>query len=219
MKEAVKEAVKESGKSIDPQLLTPVDRYRLLINSIVPRPIAWITTMDAAGVVNLAPFSFFNGVTANPPVLQVCIAHRQPEKDTLDNLRANGEAVVHLVGGDQLDAMHASSAEYPSGVSEADALHLSYRPAERIRGRVLVQAQVAFECRLLQAIPVGDPPTHLCLLEMVMAHIAPEIALPDGIPDPARLRAVARLGGSSYLDPEFWHVVERERVRRPPVVS
>lgn len=209
----------DGWSDLDPLTMTPVDRYRLLINSIVPRPIAWITTMDAAGVVNLAPFSFFNGVTANPPVLQVCIAHRQPEKDTLANLRANGEAVVHLVGGDQLDAMHASSAEYPSGISEADALKVSYRAAVRIRGRVLEHAQVAFECRLLQAIPVGDPPTHLCLLEVVMAHVAAEIALPDGIPDPERLRAVARLGGSWYLDPGSWHLAERERVRRPPVIT
>jgi len=208
--------VSEGKLSIDPQKLTPVDRYRLLINSIVPRPIAWITTMDAVGVVNLAPFSFFNGVTANPPVLQVCIAHRQPEKDTLANLRASGEAVVHLVRADQLDSMHASSAEYPSDISEADALRLTYRPAARIRGQVLENADVAFECRLLQAIPVGDPPTQLCLLEVVLVHVASEIALPDGIPDPVRMRAIARLGGSSYLDADCWHLTERDRVRRPP---
>ncbi len=202
--------------SLDPLSLTPLERYRLLINGIVPRPIAWITTMNAAGVLNLAPFSFFNGVTANPPVVQVCIAHRQPEKDTLVNLRASGEAVVHLVHGDCLDAMHASGAEYPADISEAEVLEVPHRPAERVRGRVLLQAEVAFECRLLQLIPVGDPPTHLCLLEVVLAHVSAAVAMSDGLPDPQRLRAVARLGGSSYLLPDSWHLTERGRVRRPP---
>jgi flavin reductase (DIM6/NTAB) family NADH-FMN oxidoreductase RutF len=109
---------------IDPAHLTPVDRYRLLINAIVPRPIAWITTMEADGAVNLAPFSFFNGVTANPPVLSVSIAHRSPEKDTLRLLRATGEAVVHLVPGELLQAMHGVSAWHQRGRGAApgDAL-------------------------------------------------------------------------------------------------
>lgn len=201
--------------SLDPATMKPVDRYRLLINGIVPRPIAWITTLDAAGVVNLAPFSFFNGVTASPPVVQVCIAHREPAKDTLANLRATGEAVIHLVRSDRLDQMHASGAEYPTGISEADALGLAYRPAERIRGQVLIDADIAFECRLLQAIPVGEPATHLCLLEVVCAHVAPAVALPDGLPDPHLLHAVARLGGSSYLTADAWQLTDRERVRRP----
>ena len=201
--------------SLDPLTLTPVERYRLLINSIVPRPIAWITSLSAAGVLNLAPFSFFNGVTANPPVVQVCIAHRQPEKDTLANIRATGEAVIHLVRGECLDAMHASSAEYPAEISEAEALNLAHRPAERVRGRVLVQADIAFECRLIQLIPVGEPATHLCLFEVLLAHVASAVALPDGLPDPQRLRAVARLGGNSYLLPDTWHLGERERTRRP----
>jgi flavin reductase (DIM6/NTAB) family NADH-FMN oxidoreductase RutF len=180
--------------AIDPALLSPVDRYRLLINAIVPRPIAWITTMEADGAINLAPFSFFNGVTANPPVLSVSIAHRSPEKDTLRLLRATGEAVVHMVPGAQLQAMHGSGAEYPPGTSEAAALQLETRPAQRIRGAILTVAEVAFECRLLQAIPVGDPATHVCLLEVVQVHVAESVARPDGLPDPQRLRTVARLG-------------------------
>lgn len=201
--------------SIDPAQLSAVDRYRLLINAIVPRPIAWITTQNAEGLVNLAPFSFFNGVTASPPIIQVCIAHREPSKDTLANLRATGEAVVHLVPGTQLTAMHASGAEYPSSMSEADALGLVYRPAERIRGSILVDAEIAFECRLVQAIPVGDPPTHLCLLEIILAHISMSVAQADGLPDPHRLRAVARLGGRSYLTTESWTLADHERIKRP----
>lgn len=201
--------------SLDPAVMRPVDRYRLLIGAVVPRPIAWITTMDAAGVVNAAPFSFFNGVTANPPIVQVCIAHRDPEKDTLRNLRASGEAVVHLVPGASLEAMHGTSAEYPSDVSEADALGLVWRPADKIRGAVLAVAEVAFECRLLQAIPVGDPATHLCLLEVVLAHVADGVARSDGLPDPEKVRNVARLGGDSYLEAGGWRVRDIPRMKRP----
>ena len=200
---------------LDPAAMRPVDRYRLLIGAVVPRPIAWVTTMDAAGVVNAAPFSFFNGVTANPAVVQVCIAHREPEKDTLRNLRASGEAVVHLVPGASLEAMHGTSAEYPHDVSEADALGLAWRPAEKIRGALLADAEVAFECRLLQAIPVGDPPTHLCLLEVVLAHVAEGVARSDGLPDPALMRTVGRLGGDSYLEAGGWRVREIPRMKRP----
>ena len=201
--------------SCDPAQLTPVDRYRLLINAIVPRPIAWITTMEADGAINLAPFSFFNGVTASPPVLSVSIAHRVPEKDTLRLLRATGEAVVHLVPEEQLLAMHASGAEYPPGISEAAALQLGSRPAQRIRGAVLTAAEIAFECRLLQIVPVGEPATQLCWLEVVQVHVADAVARPDGLPDPHRLRAVARLGGESYLSTGGWQVRDVPRVKRP----
>lgn len=201
--------------ALDPAVMRPVDRYRLLIGAVVPRPIAWVTTMDAAGMVNAAPFSFFNGVTANPPIVQVCIAHREPMKDTLRNLRASGEAVVHLVPGASLEAMHGTSADYPSDVSEVDALGLAWRPAEKVRGAILADAEMAFECRLLQAIPVGDPATHLCLLEVVLAHVADGLARTDGLPDPGKVRNVARLGGDSYLEAGGWRVREIPRMKLP----
>jgi flavin reductase (DIM6/NTAB) family NADH-FMN oxidoreductase RutF len=201
--------------TLDPATMRPVDRYRMLINGIVPRPIAWVTTVDAAGIVNLAPFSFFSGVTANPPILQISIAHRAPLKDTLRNLRSTGVAVVHLVPGKLLEAMQASSAEYPPEVSEAAALGLAQHPAERVSGVVLTDAELAFECRMVQEIPVGDPPTSLCLLEVVLAHVAPAVAQPDGLPDLQRMRAVARLGGDAYLLPEAWAIRELARPRLP----
>ena len=205
-------------RTVDPASLRPVDRYRLLINSVVPRPIAWITTRGADGLINLAPFSFFNGVTANPPVLQVCIAHRQPEKDTWRNLREHGEAVVHLVPPGQLQGMHGSGAEYPATVSEAAVLGLATRPAHKINGAVLDVAEVAFECRLMQAIPVGDPPTQLCLLEVLWVHLAEGILNSSGLPDPQRMRTVARLGGESYLSGDGWQVVDLPRIKLPPPI-
>jgi flavin reductase (DIM6/NTAB) family NADH-FMN oxidoreductase RutF len=203
-------------RGIDPATLAPRDRYRLGISAVVPRPIAWITTVDRAGVVNLAPFSYFNGVCAQPLILSVAIAHREPIKDTLANLRATGEAVVHLVPGEQLQAMHASSGEYRHELSEPALLGLELVASERVRPPRLAPAEVAFECRLHREIPVGDHPVALCLLEAVYVHVAESVAGADGIPDPARMRAVARLGGDGYLLPDGWNVVELKRPRVPP---
>ena len=200
---------------IDPAALTALDRYRLLTGTIIPRPVAWITTVSDEGLVNLAPFSFFQGVTATPATVMVCIAHREPEKDTLANLRASGEAVIHLVPPPLLDAMHASSAEYPRTVSEAEALGLGVVPSEKVRPPRLVGAEVAFECRVASITPVGTPPTSLVLLEVLGVHLDPAITAADGQPDPARLRTVARLGGDNYLDPASWGLLHRARQRRP----
>ncbi len=210
--------------SLDPSRLSHKDRYRLLINAIVPRPIAWITTRDAAGVVNLAPFSFFNGVCSQPPIVSVAIMGRTPPKDTLANLNANGEAVVHLVPAGELEHVHASGGEYAHAVSEADLLGLRLLPSSRVAPPRLAVAEVAFECRLHRIVEVGDPVVHLCLLEVVLAHMTETVAAADGIPDPQRMRAIARLGDRSYLAADSWAVrelpatvvPEHLRVKREP---
>lgn len=199
---------------IDPAALAPRDRYRLAIGAVVPRPIAWITTRDAAGTVNLAPFSFFNGVTAAPFIVSVCIAHRDPIKDTLRNLRATGEAVVHLVPAELLAEAHASGGEYAPDVSEAVQLGLELAASERVAPPRLARAEIALECRLHREIPVGSPATALCLLEVVWAHVADPVAT-DGLPDPRKLRAAARLGGDGYLSGEAWTVLEIPRLPPP----
>lgn len=191
---------------------TTADRraaYRWLIGCVVPRPIAWITTLSDSGVVNLAPFSFFNGVTASPMILSVAIAHREPLKDTLRNLRANREAVVHIAAPDHLSAVHQSGGDYASSVSEVSELHLATLPSTVVRPPRLVDAQVAFECRLFREIPVGQPATALCLLEVVHLHAADGIIAADGFPDPHKLAAPARLGNRSYLDGNGWTVVDQ----------
>ncbi len=191
---------------------TTADRraaYRWLIGCVVPRPIAWITTLSDSGVINLAPFSFFNGVTASPMILSVAIAHREPLKDTLRNLRANREAVVHIAPPSLLAQVHQSGGDYASSVSEAGELGLATVPSTVVHPPRLVEAQVAFECRLLQEIPVGTPATTLCLLEVVHVHAADAILAADGFPDPHLLSAPARLGNRSYLDGNGWTVVDQ----------
>lgn len=202
--------------SIDPAALDHLGRYRLLIGGVVPRPIAWITTVDAAGGANLAPFSFFTGVSASPPTLAVSIAHRAPEKDTLANLRATGEAVVHLVPPDLLEACHQSGAGYRHAVSEIAELGLATCASETVRPPRLAAAPVAFECRLAQIVPVGDPATALCLLTILRAHVDPAVAGADGLPDPHRLVAAARLGGRAYLVAATWPVRDLPAAQPPP---
>lgn len=192
----------------DPAALSKKDRYRLLIGAVVPRPIAWITTLGATGTVNLAPFSFFNGVAAHPMVVSVAIAHRDPLKDTLANLRARREAVVHLAPPELVAAVHQSGADYPSDVSEAAVLGLVLIPSTLVAPPRLAAAPIALECRFLSETPVGDPATALCLLEVVHVHVADAVAGADGMPDPRRLRAPARLGDRCYLDGSQWPVVD-----------
>jgi flavin reductase (DIM6/NTAB) family NADH-FMN oxidoreductase RutF len=183
--------------------------YRWLIGCVVPRPIAWITTRSEAGVVNLAPFSFFNGVTASPMVLSVAIAHREPVKDTLRNLRATREAVVHIAPPSRLGEVHQSGGEYAAEVSEVAELQLPTVPSVAVRPPRLAEGQVAFECRLLQEVPIGEPATTLCLLEVVHLHAAAGILAADGFPDPHKLSAPARLGNRSYLDGNGWTVIDQ----------
>ncbi len=194
---------------IDPAQVDRRSLYQWLIGCVVPRPIAWITTINEQQVVNLAPFSFFNGVTASPPIVSVAIAHRDPMKDTLRNLIANGEAVIHLAPSTAIEQVHQSGADYARHISEITELGLATIPSIRVRPPRLVDAQVALECRLLQTVPVGTPATTLCLLEVVHFHVADAVIGADGFPDAKLLRAPARLGGRNYLSAASWEVIEQ----------
>ena len=194
---------------IDPAQIDRRSLYQWLIGCVVPRPIAWITTINEQQVVNLAPFSFFNGVTASPPIVSVAIAHRDPIKDTLRNLLANGEAVIHLAPPHAIEQVHQSGAEYASHISEINQLGLSTISSTRVRPPRLADAQVALECRLLQTVPVGTPATTLCLLEVVYFHVTDAVIGTDGFPDSKLLRAPARLGGRNYLSAASWEVIEQ----------
>ncbi len=194
---------------IDPAQVDRRSLYQWLIGCIVPRPIAWITTINEQQVVNLAPFSFFNGVTSTPPIVSVAIANRDPIKDTLRNLLANGEAVIHLAPPDAIEQVHQSGGEYARHISEISELGLSTIPSTTVRPPRLSDAQVALECRLLQTVAVGTPATTLCLLEVVHFHVADAVIGADGFPDSKLLRTPARLGGRNYLSAASWNVIEQ----------
>jgi flavin reductase (DIM6/NTAB) family NADH-FMN oxidoreductase RutF len=185
---------------IDPHALAPRDAYRLLTACLIPRPIAWASTVDAGGTVNLAPFSFFGGVTSHPLTVMVSVGRRQGRpKDTGANILATGEAVVHVPTRPLATAMVATSAEVPPEVDEMALAGLTPVPSVRVRPPRVAEAAVALECVSRHHMEVGAGPVDLFLLEVVHVHVDDALVV-DGLPDAARMRAVGRLGGTLYCD-------------------
>ncbi|WP_243295182.1 flavin reductase family protein [Geothrix mesophila] len=151
------------------------DAYRILSSLVIPRPIAWITTVDETGRVNLAPFSSFMGVFG-PPMLAFTVSRRRDGslKDTQRNLKTNGQAVVHLADLPLLEPLHASGAEAEPDISEVARLGLATEPSLLVAPPRLRDAPVALECRLNRELDLG-PTTSLVLLDVVMAHAAERI--------------------------------------------
>ncbi len=151
------------------------DIYRILSSLVIPRPIAWISTVDGAGRVNLAPFSSFMGIFG-PPMLAVTLGRRRDGslKDTHRNLKERGEAVVHLADLPLLGALHASAAEVEPDISEVERLGLATEPSLHIAPPRLKDAPVALECRLNRELELG-PGSTLILLDVLTAHAAERI--------------------------------------------
>lgn len=196
--------------------LGPQDAYRLLIACVVPRPIAWVSTVDAEGRPNLAPFSFFAGVTASPPTVAVSIGRsRGRRKDTAANLLATGEAVVHVPPRRLAKEMVFTSIEAEHGVDEFEIAGLPREPACEVRPWRIAGVPLAMEARVSQHLEVGDGPTDLFLLRILRFHVADDVladpAAPAAGPDPVRLDAVGRLGGDAYCS-----TTDVFRIPRPP---
>jgi flavin reductase (DIM6/NTAB) family NADH-FMN oxidoreductase RutF len=157
---------------IDPALHSNADNYKILTNVVVPRPIAWVTSLGETGVVNLAPFSFFNAVGSNPVYLVVSVGVRDDgsPKDTARNISARGEFVVNMVTEDLLAAMNVSAADFPPDVSELTAADLHAAPSIKVKPPRLAAAQVSLECKLFQAHALGS--NTLFVGEVVMFHVA-----------------------------------------------
>lgn len=151
------------------------DVYRILSSLVIPRPIAWVVTLDASGGVNLAPFSSFMGIFG-PPMLAMTLGRRRDGslKDTHRNLRERGEAVVHIADRPLLEALHASGEEVEPEVSEVARLGLATQPSLRVAPPRLVEAPVALECRFNRELELG-PVTTLVLLDVLVAHAADRI--------------------------------------------
>ncbi len=178
--------------------LTPQQTYKLMTGVIVPRPIAWITTLTDEGVVNLAPFSCFTFVSNKPPMVGINIGRKAGvRKDTGANIHALGEFVVHVVDEDLLEPMHLSAIEHPADVSEAELLGLETVASDMVRVPRLAAAPVSMECVLHQIIPFGDTGAEFYVGEVLKFHIRDELH-EDGKVETARLKPVCRLGGPNY---------------------
>lgn len=199
---------------LDPQTLGTRDMYEWMITTIIPRPIAWVSTISPDGVTNLAPFSFFQGVCARPPTLLFCPANdrRGNPKDTLRNIRETREFVVNLVSSAQVEAMNATSATLPYGESEFARFGVDPVPSRRVRPPRVSGSPVAFECELDRIIDVGEGPVagHVVLGRIVQFHVDDAVLGSDGKPDPERLGLVGRLGRDEYAE-----LGSRFRLSRP----
>jgi flavin reductase (DIM6/NTAB) family NADH-FMN oxidoreductase RutF len=187
---------------IDVSSADVVTVYRAIVGVVTPRPIAWVTTVDGQGRVNLAPFSFFNAFGANPPVVVFSPTLRRDgtKKDTLKNLEAVGEFVVNAAVEALAEKMNATSKELPPGQSEADFAGLALEPSAKVRPPRVAESPVHLECRVRQIMPIGDGPVaaNLVIGEVLLIHVADSVLDPSGAVDPRKLRTIARLGGDYY---------------------
>lgn len=167
---------------IDPSQNTHAENYKLLTNLVVPRPIAWVTSVDNAGVVNLAPFSFFNAVSGEPLYLVISVGTNDaPEKngamkDTARNILAGKEFVVNMVTEELFEAMNVSAADFPFGESELLAAGLHAAPSEKVKPPRVAECQAAMECRLHSTLTLGG--NTLVIGEVVIFHVADHLVGP-----------------------------------------
>jgi flavin reductase (DIM6/NTAB) family NADH-FMN oxidoreductase RutF len=172
--------------------------YKLLIGLVVPRPIAWVTSLAVDGVVNAAPFSAYTFVSTDPPMLGINVGRRAGGlKDTVVNARATGAFVVNVVSCDLGAAMHQSSADYPADVSEPAAIGLELAPSRLVPVPGLAAAPARMECRLTDVIAFGRGPQHLLVGEVVAFHVRADL-IDDHKVDPFALDPLGRLGGPRY---------------------
>jgi flavin reductase (DIM6/NTAB) family NADH-FMN oxidoreductase RutF len=189
-------------RRFDPANHPRAEIYKLMVGAIVPRPIAFVSSLDTNGVRNLAPFSYFTACSSNPPVVCFSPTVRSgllPLKDTLRNIQATGEFVINIVSEEFAEQMNACSAEVPPEVDEFELSGLTPLASELVRPPRVAESHVQMECRLHQIVTVSEAPGggYLVLGEVLRFHIDEAVLDGDKI-DPGRLRAIGRMGGPTY---------------------
>lgn len=184
--------------NVSPAALDEAQAYKLVTGLVVPRPIAWVTTMNEDGTVNLAPFSAFTFVSTDPPMLGFNCGRRLGErKDTARNIHRMQEFVVNIGEDSMLEAIHASAAEFPPNVSETAQLGLETTPGKVIATHRLVAAPASMECRLERVLEFGTSGAEFFVGEVVNFHVRDDL-YHHGKVDTQRLRPAARVGGPTY---------------------
>jgi len=199
---------------VDPGAVSTV-RFAQLMNSvIVPRPIAFVTTVNTAGRVNAAPFSWFCGLATRPPLLGVSISPRDGEpKDTLRNVRGTREFVVNVVTEAMAAQIVRASGDWSQDVDELALVGLTAMPSDLVRPPRVAESPVNLECRLDREIALGE--SHFVVGEILRAHVS-ETVLTEGRVDATRLRPLARLGGDRYAGLGGLLRLSRPKVERAP---
>jgi flavin reductase (DIM6/NTAB) family NADH-FMN oxidoreductase RutF len=207
---------------VSPSDLSHSDLYNTLLNSVAPRPVAWVSTISASGQPNLAPFSFFNAVCVDPPLLAFAPGHRQPKqveaqhgeaKDTLRNIRETKEFVVNIVTFELAEAMNLTSGEYDASVNEFELAKVTPQPSKVVRPPRVAESPVSFECRLHQILDFSSAPTSSSLVigQIVSIHMN-DAHLKDGHLDRNSLDLIGRMGGMQYT-----RTTQRFEMVRPKV--
>ncbi len=182
---------------------SPSVRYKLLVGSVVPRPIALVTTLDEAGIVNAAPFSFFNVLSHDPAIVALGVERRADgrPKDTVRNIETSGEFVVNLVDEAMGPGMNVCGADFEPGIDELELAGFTPAPSTKVKAPRIAEAPVALECRLRHDVRLGDDNKRAILLGEVVAF-----SIRDDLVDPAsdrvhtdRLNLLGRLAGGGYV--------------------
>jgi flavin reductase (DIM6/NTAB) family NADH-FMN oxidoreductase RutF len=163
--------------------------YRLLTATIVPRPIAWVSTVSADGVPNVAPYSFFTVASTSPPVVQFTSVGR---KDSLRNIEQTGEFVINIASVPLMEQVNATSANFPHEVDEFAAVGLVPEPSEKVHPPRVAESPASIECTLHRVIEVGD--SFVVMGDVVVVTVRPDVLAADGAPDFAALAPASRLG-------------------------
>lgn len=187
---------------LDAAALSERESYKLLIGSIIPRPIAFVTTVSSSGVLNAAPYSYFNIVAANPPMVSISVQRRNGQrKDTSRNAIESGEFVVHISDESYIGPINKTAANLPPDESEVELAGLTPASSAKIAVPGIAEAKIRMECVLERALELGgngeEPACDLLIGRVVYFHLNEEVYA-DGHIDPLRLRAVSRLAGNSY---------------------
>jgi flavin reductase (DIM6/NTAB) family NADH-FMN oxidoreductase RutF len=177
----------------DLESLDPRDRYFLMTASVIPRPIAWVSSQDRDGRRNLAPFSYFNMCSATPPIVHFTTTAGR--KDSRDNVLATGEFVVNVVTPAVASAMRISSAAFPSDVDEFEMADVTPEASRRVAPPRVAEAAVALECRLRQSVQIGEGT--MIFGDVIHLRVAPDVWR-DGRIDPSLLQPLGRLSGMRY---------------------
>ena len=180
---------------IDITALPPIEQYKLLASTVVPRPIALVTTISDEFGDNAAPYSFFNCMGEDPPVMVLGLEtkrHNQSLKDTTVNIRDNGQFVTHLIDEPMAQAMNICAIDFPSNISEVEEAGLTLTPSRIVRPKRIVEAPVAFECEKIALLQIG-PTRNIAIGKVVRMHVR------DGLFDPV----------THYINPELYRPIGR----------
>ena len=198
---------------IDPAATEPRDIYKLMVGAIVPRPIAFVSTVSSDGILNLAPFSYFTACSSNPPAVCFVTSIRRDasKKDTLRNVEDTREFVVNVVSEDFAAQMNACSAEFPPEVDEFAASGLTPIPSDLVKPPRVRESHIQMECRLMQVVYVSTKPLGGCLVigEVLRFHVDDGFMSNFAV-DPDKLRPIGRMGGPTYT-----RVTDRFDMERP----